>query len=672
MKKIILFLLFIYGLSLPAFSQSGNYDYRIGTPTHKKRTFKAPVIRIGTLTDSSFKTPVIVQPTILDTQAIYLVTLEIDSAYVLTDFDSLETETSVDTIQKIGHEIYSLGLEKTINDSDDNWEVIQEYLENSEPGIDSMNEETMAVADTQVFYVLTEKVDSMVVLNEASLDQSILADSMNVDTFYQVGVELFQDDLASSIEEEDWELIKEELLRDSVINIRTDDLTYEEYLDAELSKVPALDERKIETEKELDDEELALKKNIGSLFGVEEEIETDTFVKVDTPNFDPAFEQVNSRLSKMEEQLEAIRAGQTSVIRETEEETTSEEARVVPSSEIIELQKKIEALESKTLQETETQVQNSPELDEMKAQLERYKKQEEGEKINAENVRLKAEIESLRSDLNKSKLRVETPVVQVAPNPNSDEINQLKKEVASVNKNMEMMQQLLLQQQIIEALKNEPKQASVVEVRDTTELVALRKEIAELKASMSVAEKTPEVAVTVPVENNKGEVDTLRQQILNLQQELKSMKDVKPEPPLETVVIVEKPVEKIVEVPVEKPVETPVDVMTLIKGKEKKIVFFSSGSSKLTSEASGNVGAIAQLLLQYEELEVVLEAYTDSSGDPAKNLLLSKRRAESVKASIMKYGVSGSRIVLDFRGEDAQSDSDPAFGRRVEMILRAK
>ena len=75
-------------------------------------------------------------------------------------------------------------------------------------------------------------------------------------------------------------------------------------------------------------------------------------------------------------------------------------------------------------------------------------------------------------------------------------------------------------------------------------------------------------------------------------------------------------------------------------------------------------------MLQYESLQLRLDAFTDASGDAAKNLLLSKKRAEAVKSAIVQYGISENRILLNFHGEDANSDS--TYGRRVEMVLNTK
>jgi len=652
MKKVTFLFLFIIGFSLTAFTQVSNYEYRESAIDRKKRTFKAPVIRIGVLSDSSFVSPVITKPMPLDTQAIYVVTVELDSAYVVTELDSIKLRTQVDTIQKVGGTLYNVGINENIEEEDDNWEMIQNYLAISETPLDTVNENMTALPDTQVFYVLTEKVDSILVVNNpTSLEQMATIDSMNIDTFYQVGPAIYQNDLESSIEEEDWKVIKEELLRDSLININFEDLTYEEYLDTELSQI----QDTAAGETFLVFQPIVLDKE-------SKPSEVDTTMKRDKALLVPdlkkeenneSLERVNLRLLAMERKLDSIQNNQYQQANEKQLILPPAQTAVTPSKEVIELRKKIEQLEAQTQQKSD------PELEKMKQQLSLYESQnKEAQSRNKENEKLKAEIELLRKDINASQGRSNTPPVQVLSTQNPEEINQLKTEVASINQNIEIMKQLLLQQQIIESLKKQPQ--TVVESKDTSnnELLTLRKEIAELKTKVSLTEKPQTTIIASPVDNNKGEIDTLKQQIVSLQKELKTIREQKP---------VEPKVEKVI---VEVPVEKPKGVMELIQGREKQIVFFNIGSSKLSSGGLGQAASIAQLMLQYNQLKVTLEAHTDSSGDATKNLMLSKKRAESVRAALLEYGIAANRISMDYRGEDAQSA--PTFGRRVEMILKTE
>jgi outer membrane protein OmpA-like peptidoglycan-associated protein len=71
---------------------------------------------------------------------------------------------------------------------------------------------------------------------------------------------------------------------------------------------------------------------------------------------------------------------------------------------------------------------------------------------------------------------------------------------------------------------------------------------------------------------------------------------------------------------------------------------------------------------------VKIVGHTDSDGDDASNLDLSKRRAASVKNTLnSEFGIDGSRIETDGKGEsqpvtDNNSQEGKANNRRVELI----
>src|SRR5690606_18509472 len=70
------------------------------------------------------------------------------------------------------------------------------------------------------------------------------------------------------------------------------------------------------------------------------------------------------------------------------------------------------------------------------------------------------------------------------------------------------------------------------------------------------------------------------------------------------------------------------------------------------SESYGVLKEIANVLQENESVKVKIVGHTDSDGDDASNLALSKRRAESVKRTLVsKFGISESRMVTDGKGE---------------------
>jgi outer membrane protein OmpA-like peptidoglycan-associated protein len=83
---------------------------------------------------------------------------------------------------------------------------------------------------------------------------------------------------------------------------------------------------------------------------------------------------------------------------------------------------------------------------------------------------------------------------------------------------------------------------------------------------------------------------------------------------------------------------------------------------------------IAAVLTENAGVKIKIVGHTDSDGDDAKNLDLSKRRAASVKSELSKtFGIDASRIETDGKGETqpiAPNDtpSNKAQNRRVEFL----
>ena len=91
---------------------------------------------------------------------------------------------------------------------------------------------------------------------------------------------------------------------------------------------------------------------------------------------------------------------------------------------------------------------------------------------------------------------------------------------------------------------------------------------------------------------------------------------------------------------------------------------FASGQASLQPEATSHLGKLVQFVQSRPDLAVKIEGYTDSSGDSARNLALSRQRAESVRDALVAAGVSASRINVVGRGEaNPVAPNDDATGR---------
>ena len=103
-------------------------------------------------------------------------------------------------------------------------------------------------------------------------------------------------------------------------------------------------------------------------------------------------------------------------------------------------------------------------------------------------------------------------------------------------------------------------------------------------------------------------------------------------------------------------------------------IYFDSGKDFVKPESYGSVKEIATVLNENPEVKIKITGHTDSDGDNALNLDLSKRRALSVKNYLVKeFKVDSGRIETDGLGESQPIDKNntpegKAKNRRVEFI----
>jgi outer membrane protein OmpA-like peptidoglycan-associated protein len=103
-------------------------------------------------------------------------------------------------------------------------------------------------------------------------------------------------------------------------------------------------------------------------------------------------------------------------------------------------------------------------------------------------------------------------------------------------------------------------------------------------------------------------------------------------------------------------------------------ILFDVNSDKLKPESYSTLKVISDILKEDPALKLQVVGHTDSDGDDASNLDLSKRRAVSVKNELVsKFGADASRLETDGKGEsepigDNNSSVNKAKNRRVEFI----
>ncbi len=103
-------------------------------------------------------------------------------------------------------------------------------------------------------------------------------------------------------------------------------------------------------------------------------------------------------------------------------------------------------------------------------------------------------------------------------------------------------------------------------------------------------------------------------------------------------------------------------------------ILFDVNSATIKPESYGVLKDIANVLTENATVKVKVIGHTDSDGDDAGNMILSKKRSESVKEALAKdFGIDKSRLETDGKGESVPvspntSNEGKANNRRVEFI----
>ena len=116
----------------------------------------------------------------------------------------------------------------------------------------------------------------------------------------------------------------------------------------------------------------------------------------------------------------------------------------------------------------------------------------------------------------------------------------------------------------------------------------------------------------------------------------------------------------------------------IYEGPRQPLLFFNTGSAKLTKRNERQLRALANALQSPELIadHFAIEGHADGRGSAASNLALSKRRAETVRDWLIRYGnIKPGRLSMAFYGEDHpifpnNSPDHYRYNRRIEIVRR--
>ena len=105
-------------------------------------------------------------------------------------------------------------------------------------------------------------------------------------------------------------------------------------------------------------------------------------------------------------------------------------------------------------------------------------------------------------------------------------------------------------------------------------------------------------------------------------------------------------------------------------------VRFATNQSTLNAGSRGTLDKLVNVMNDYPGTEILVSGHTDSVGDAAYNMDLSKRRAFSVRDYLITDGIASDRMAVTYHGEEQPVASNEtaegkAQNRRVEIGIVA-
>ena len=109
---------------------------------------------------------------------------------------------------------------------------------------------------------------------------------------------------------------------------------------------------------------------------------------------------------------------------------------------------------------------------------------------------------------------------------------------------------------------------------------------------------------------------------------------------------------------------------------ENSGVYFDTNKSDINAKSQANLNKLAGIFKEYPDTNIIVEGHTDSTGNDAYNMTLSKKRANAVTNYLVSQGISRARLTTYAHGEtlpkyDNATAEGRAKNRRVELGIVA-
>jgi len=104
---------------------------------------------------------------------------------------------------------------------------------------------------------------------------------------------------------------------------------------------------------------------------------------------------------------------------------------------------------------------------------------------------------------------------------------------------------------------------------------------------------------------------------------------------------------------------------------------FETGSANLKPSSMEQLKNVAAILKAYPKVALKLGGYTDNIGDPAANLRLSQKRAETTMSELVKLGIDAKRLEAEWYGDkhpvaDNSTEEGRQKNRRIDIRVMNK